>query len=1203
MIHFSLPCTGGCSWNHINKDNPGGIERIKDHQRLFKRLFFNATWLIEKIEDICPIITMELPTGTEYWKWNRVKKFLKHNGMEKYSFHGCSFGLRNKKGDFLKKGWTIASNKSEFQVFDQYKCSKDHKHGSSRGKDLKEAESYTFEMTDLMHKTFCDCTPTCSAAACNHHSDDSSHTSLDINPIVHTCAVAMASASANIVAKLSFSDEERRRLNGLADENYDQQYADFWRDEIIETAFHLMRIQTARASEIEDTIEGILAQCRSQVVLETWMPKVVFDPSLHKLTQLSDLALGHLRDVDPLMPLAGGRPMEKKKVWIVVSDSGLVLLSGSKKNRQFYEPIAEFNELKPADVDDITVCLLWGKKLHHLSWKLEELINGAIQQHGRNVDIHAIVYWNGNELVGPDGIEDEPRYPFRPSSLNVGGVYDAMKKRLERLAPIVRRCETFSIVTGPQSWVYDFTTCWDEFFVRFRSWCTELQIQYVDATLVAEHIEKADQYHGRKTVANVSKLTSFFTSLLRFQEQQKKFKQYEVAFDSLINRKMVLTYEDAVEMKDEGHAAAQKQSYLNVKNRVLQKTPSQLGASRMFTREQINEWSPVDEPMTEKEVATMTEGVKVELEHESQVTAPMEVEIDAPRKRQAEGQQPGDVPMKQRAVTFDVPSPAPSSTSLGSTEKAAPTSSKVASAVKTRPDPPNLPRPDPPELPASVAKAVPPPPKGVSAPAPPPKVDYNVDRFEYFDMAITGLPGHYLNIPRNVDAKQEVRISVPNSMQVLPLIPMLGSELKDKPGVSLDKVPKNTKAVKQLSGILRGFMSDALNKKTDYHGYAHLDDVKRELLTGRFKTEIAKWSVETFMSIAAFDDKDRFEVLAGVDLNHSIIASKTVPFKIRCVQGHQEEFLKTRSPTIGALRIFCPDHHRDRYPKRLTEGSLADAPPRLYHRTSSAAAMEIIRHGLIPGGVGASQSGRKHSYLSPSQVGDAAYKSGVRANQPIEVAFDTELALRSGVDLTLTTSDAITTAQHIPNSCILWVKDTKANTFVYSITDADKRKIYEQSMYGDKKAKDVFGSAVAATEAQKEEAPAETPGRDSDVATGTTQVRHIQERVPADDETSTPATVEQRKQAASQPTAYADTTTRAAPRGTIPSGTYVALPESPCPRCTNCLIDGMFSCMVCGYIIFSSKRSERALRVYQQRQTLCRRSVKMPTCVLMPTHS
>ena len=123
-IHFSLPCTGGCSWNNINKDNPGGLERIKDHQKLFQKLFSNATLLVEKVEDINPIITMEFPTGTEYWKWNRVKKFLKHNGMPKYSFNGCSFGLRNKKGEFLKKGWTIAANRSEFQVFDLYKCSK-----------------------------------------------------------------------------------------------------------------------------------------------------------------------------------------------------------------------------------------------------------------------------------------------------------------------------------------------------------------------------------------------------------------------------------------------------------------------------------------------------------------------------------------------------------------------------------------------------------------------------------------------------------------------------------------------------------------------------------------------------------------------------------------------------------------------------------------------------------------------------------------------------------------------------------------------------------------------------------------------------------------------------------------------------------------------------------------------------------------------
>ena len=51
-------------------------------------------------------------------------------------------------------------------------------------------------------------------------------------------------------------------------------------------------------------------------------------------------------------------------------------------------------------------------------------------------------------------------------------------------------------------------------------------------------------------------------------------------------------------------------------------------------------------------------------------------------------------------------------------------------------------------------------------------------------------------------------------------------------------------------------MSDDLNRKTDYQGFAHLDDVKRELLTGKFSKIVAQWDVLTFMSIGAFDDKE-----------------------------------------------------------------------------------------------------------------------------------------------------------------------------------------------------------------------------------------------------------------------------------------------------------------------------------------------------------
>lgn len=100
--------------------------------------------------------------------------------------------------------------------------------------------------------------------------------------------------------------------------------------------------------------------------------------------------------------------------------------------------------------------------------------------------------------MGPDGIEDEYRWPYRPSKLDVGSVYEEMRQRLERLQRTARKCTSFSLVTGPGSHIYDFTTCWDSFYERFRSWCKELKIKYVNATYVAEHLERADHYHGER---------------------------------------------------------------------------------------------------------------------------------------------------------------------------------------------------------------------------------------------------------------------------------------------------------------------------------------------------------------------------------------------------------------------------------------------------------------------------------------------------------------------------------------------------------------------------------------------------------------------------------------------------------------------------------------------------------------------------------
>ena len=119
------------------------------------------------------------------------------------------------------------------------------------------------------------------------------------------CAVAMSSSFASRPANLVFSEDEKHRLSGLAGEEYDPQYSQFWREEIIFTAFNLMRMQSAREAEVDESIEGILAECRSQIVLETWNNNFWESDLFRKIVQISDDGFGFLRDGESAMPLEG----------------------------------------------------------------------------------------------------------------------------------------------------------------------------------------------------------------------------------------------------------------------------------------------------------------------------------------------------------------------------------------------------------------------------------------------------------------------------------------------------------------------------------------------------------------------------------------------------------------------------------------------------------------------------------------------------------------------------------------------------------------------------------------------------------------------------------------------------------------------------------------------------------------------------------
>lgn len=118
---------------------------------------------------------------------------------------------------------------------------------------------------------------------------------------------------------------------------------------------------------------------------------------------------------------------------------------------------------------------------------------------------------------------------------------------------------------------------------------------------------------------------------------------------------------------------------------------------------------------------------------------------------------------------------------------------------------------------------------------------------------------------------------------------------------------------------------------------------------------------------------------------------------------------------------------------------LKQMPKRIFHRTNANAAESILKYGIIPGGAGGTESGRRHAFFSSCRVGEKGYISGMRADAPIEIAVDLPKAVECGVDFILTDSDAILTSQHVPNTALLWVRDDRTKVTIWTPPGIEER--------------------------------------------------------------------------------------------------------------------------------------------------------------------
>ena len=534
----------------------------------------------------------------------------------------------------------------------------------------------------------------------------------------------------------------------------------------------------------EQLIEGLLSQYTRQSVLNCWVQGECWqDTVLSRLARLSDTGLAKLGTGDASM---------SKICWVVVSDSGLIAISGGRRNRMKYELTEEFQKKKPASVEELVYRPLWGKTLRPIAYEVRTAIRGLHAKYGRDTQVHVVAYWSGNELVGPTGVEDEPDWPHRPSNMNTKEVYDGLEQSIRILAGICHEAESEVSLTCPKADLYGLGPVWDHAFRFVSQVAAQNDLKVVECTIMVDALELGDRYHMKKTPANIEVATTFVTNILHLLQAVHEHEPAKDAIEHLISSGHVIDATAAIEVTN----SATNEVFANFKRRVIdeytKKVITSLGASKRFTGEELSDQLPaagevieeLKQALIAQEPASSSANVVVDVEAVAE-------EEEESRKRARVDEPPSSstktfMAPKPKSVTPQVKSAPPPAAPLASTSSTAPHVGDAGSAA-------TLPRTE-----SSTA----------------PRVVTEATEMYYQRLACRDLPEHV--VKTYAGGTRLVMLTYEGGNEVeRPLVPAKGSDYHGYIATLTNALIPQKQILHRISGLLRGHCSESLLEKFD----------------------------------------------------------------------------------------------------------------------------------------------------------------------------------------------------------------------------------------------------------------------------------------------------------------------------------------------------------------------------------------------------
>ena len=479
MVFFyaSLPCTGGSPWTNVNKDLPNGSERIAEQQQLFGKLFKSFKRCIADASPHKPSVTFELSKNCKYWSWPSVQKFISDYKLRQHAFHGCQFGLKGLSGKPLKKGWKIATDVPQLATLDNYICSGSHVHEQSRGKSLKLAEGYTFELTDMLHGAFCS-------------------RAVELTRPKPIRAVACYPAPTMAQPERHYSEHQLEILRG-------------W-----DTLFQRLLTSSIFADVGQDQgaqemALGLAHDHTAQSVVDTWRES--YECVQHILNPFIEAKRSSLAYHRPPSAVTG--PVYQ----VLISDSTLAMVSGRKKTRQRHDLERAFHDNRCRHVLQFHHEMHWGAELRTLI-KRAIICARAIRKDVPDARIYVNVVWAGNELVGENGIVSTNRYPYTEAKGDPIKIEADTKRHLTWYVEQGRKagCNVLAVSCIPNASIYELHSIYTHFGRDIKRWFRETfaepDVVIIDLDPLLWQMELKDQFHMTFCDKNQSRVLSWFNA-------------------------------------------------------------------------------------------------------------------------------------------------------------------------------------------------------------------------------------------------------------------------------------------------------------------------------------------------------------------------------------------------------------------------------------------------------------------------------------------------------------------------------------------------------------------------------------------------------------------------------------------------------------------------------------------------------------------